>query len=125
MSLDLLGAGRHAEHVFDVVRGGFVEGGSNEVVARSWQRCLDEYLLHPDRPRELRALSADQLSQRLERMAALLDCARHEMSTLFQQLADDESAVVLTDTDGVILHMVASPAFTAEVAPMGLRPGVV
>jgi transcriptional regulator of acetoin/glycerol metabolism len=47
------------------------------------------------------------------------------MSTLFQQLADDESAVVLTDTDGVILHMVASPAFTAEVAPMGLRPGVV
>ena len=124
MSLDLLGAGAHAERVFDVVRGGFVEGG-NDVVARSWRRCLDEYLLHPDRPRELRALDDDQLARRLERMAVLLDCARHEMSTLFQQLADDESAVVLTDTDGVILHMVASPGFTAEVAPMGLRPGVV
>ena len=124
MSLDLLGAGAHAERVFDVVRGGFVEGG-NDVVARSWRRCLDEYLLHPDRPRALRALDGDQLAHRLERMAVLLDCARHEMSTLFQQLADDESAVVLTDTDGVILHMVASPGFTAEVAPMGLRPGVV
>jgi transcriptional regulator of acetoin/glycerol metabolism len=125
MSNSLLAtAGRHAERVFDVVRSGFEEGG-NDVVARSWRRCLDEYLLHPDRPRDLRSLDAQALEDRLQRMATLLDCARHEMSTLFQQLADHESAVVLTDTDGVILHMVAAPAFAEEIAPMGLRPGVV
>ncbi|MDP4302740.1 sigma-54-dependent Fis family transcriptional regulator [Leptothrix discophora] len=123
MAITVLNTGRHAERVFDVVRSGFGEE-NNDVVARSWRRCLDEYLLHPDRPRELRALEPSALHERLARMATLVDCARHEMATLFQQLADQEAAVVLTDTDGVILHMVASPEFSEEVAPLGLRPGV-
>ncbi len=123
MAITVLNTGRHAERVFDVVRSGFGEE-NNDVVARSWRRCLDEYLLHPDRPRELRALEAAALNERLGRMSTLVDCARHEMATLFQQLADQEAAVVLTDTDGVILHMVASPEFAEEVAPLGLRPGV-
>ncbi|MBK6716286.1 MAG: sigma-54-dependent Fis family transcriptional regulator [Burkholderiales bacterium] len=116
--------GRHADRVMDVVRGGFEAQGS-EVVARSWRRCMDEYLLHPDRPRELRTLEPHALDDRLGRMASLLECARHEMATLYQQLSDPEAAVVLTDTDGVILHMVAAPDFAAEVEPLGLRPGVV
>ena len=53
----------------------------------------------------------------------MIDCARYEMTTLYQQLADADSAVVLTDIDGVIIHMVASPDFAAEVAPLGLRAG--
>ena len=31
--------------------------------------------------------------------------------------------MVLTDTDGVIVHMVSSPEFAAEVGPLGLRVG--
>jgi sigma-54 dependent transcriptional regulator, acetoin dehydrogenase operon transcriptional activator AcoR len=124
MAVSLLGTGRHAERVFDVVRGSFGEE-SNDVVARSWRRCMDEYLLHPDRPRDLRALDPAAIEARLDRMSTLVDCARHEMATLYQQLADNESAVVLTDTDGVILHMVASTDFAREVAPLGLRTGVV
>ncbi len=53
----------------------------------------------------------------------MIDCARYEMTTLYQQLADVETAVVLTDTDGVIVHMVSSPEFAAEVGPLGLRVG--
>ena len=49
-------------------------------------------------------------------MAAVIDCARYEMTTLFQQLGDPEMAVVLTDTDGVILHMVTSPDFERGAA---------
>ncbi|MEY8879764.1 MAG: sigma-54-dependent Fis family transcriptional regulator, partial [Leptothrix sp. (in: b-proteobacteria)] len=123
MTMGLLDTGRHAERVFDVVRGGFGLDG-NDVVVRSWRRCLDDYLLHPDRPRELQELASSAFEARVSRSASLLDCARHEMATLYQQLADSESAVVLTDTDGVILHMVASSGFAAEVAPLGLRPGV-
>ena len=55
--------------------------------------------------------------------ADVIDCARYEMTTLYQQLADAETAVVLTDTDGVIVHMVSSPEFAAEVGPLGLRVG--
>jgi sigma-54 dependent transcriptional regulator, acetoin dehydrogenase operon transcriptional activator AcoR len=45
------------------------------------------------------------------------------MTILYQQLGDIESAVVLTDTDGVIVHMVSSPKFSADAGPLGLRPG--
>jgi transcriptional regulator of acetoin/glycerol metabolism len=45
------------------------------------------------------------------------------MATLYQQLADAETAVVLTDPDGVIVHVVSSPEFAAEVGPLGLRVG--
>ncbi|HMX11302.1 MAG TPA: sigma-54-dependent Fis family transcriptional regulator [Burkholderiaceae bacterium] len=124
MVMGVIGSGRHADRVFDVVRSSF-DPQSADVVARSWRRCLDEYLLHPDRPRALRALESQALDERLARNAGLLDSARHEMATLYQQLSDPEAAVVLTDTEGVILHMVAAPDFAAEVGPLGLRPGVV
>jgi len=124
MVMGVIGSGRHADRVFDVVRSS-LDPQSADVVERSWRRCLDEYLLHPDRPRALRALESEALDERLARNASLLDSARHEMATLYQQLSDTEAAVVLTDTDGVILHMVAAPDFAAEVGPLGLRPGVV
>ncbi len=124
MSLVLPRSDRHADHVFDVVRGGARDEG-NDVVARSWSRCLNEYRLHPDRPLKVPVVDAHSLEARLAKMADVVDCARYEMTTLYQQLADGETAVVLTDTDGVILHMVTSSEFAAEVEPMGLRAGAV
>ncbi len=126
MALTLRNAGhqadRHADHVLDVVRSGFHER-TNDVVTRSWSRCLNEYRLHPDKPREPTVIARVALEERCARRADVIDCARYEMTTLYQQLADVESAVVLTDTDGVIVHMVSSPEFAAEVAPLGLRAG--
>lgn len=124
MTLVLPRPDRHADRVFDVVRGGYRDE-ANDVVARSWTRCLNEYRLHPDRPRELRVVPPKSLDERQARLADVIDCARYEMTTLYQQLGDSESAVVLTDTEGVIIHMVSSPEFAAEVGPMGLRAGAV
>ncbi|MBL8304220.1 MAG: sigma-54-dependent Fis family transcriptional regulator, partial [Ideonella sp.] len=59
------------------------------------------------------------------RIADVIDCARYEMTTLYQQLGDPDSAVVLTNTDGVILHMVSSPEFERNAAPLGLQVGAV
>ena len=117
-----LQADRHASHVVDAVRNGFHEQ-TNEMVMRSWSRCLNEYRLSPEKPREPSVIARVELEERCERHADVIDCARYEMTTLYQQLADSESAVVLTDTDGVIVHMVSSPEFAAEVAPLGLRAG--
>jgi sigma-54 dependent transcriptional regulator, acetoin dehydrogenase operon transcriptional activator AcoR len=113
---------RHADHVMDVVRSGFHDQ-TNDVVMRSWSRCLNEYRLHPDKPRQPTIIGRSELTERQARHADVIDCARYEMTTLYQQLADNESAVVLTDIDGVIVHMVSSPEFAAEVAPLGLRAG--
>ena len=117
-----LQADRHADRVMDAVRSGFHEQ-TNDVVMRSWSRCLNEYRLNPDKPREPSVLGRVEFEDRCARHADVIDCARYEMTTLYQQLADSELAVVLTDTDGVIVHMVSSPEFAAEVAPLGLRAG--
>ena len=116
------GDDRHAEHVMDIVRGG-VHDSANDVVTQSWSRCLNEYRLHPDKAREPAVISHAALEERRERQADVIDSARYEMTTLYQQLGDPESAVVLTDIDGVIVHMVASTEFAAEMGPLGLRPG--
>ena len=113
---------RHADRILEIVRGGYHEHG-NEVLLRSWGRCLDEYQLDPSRRREPAIVTQSSLEERRARRADVIDCARYEMTTLYQQLADMESAVVLTDTDGVIVHMVSSPEFAAEAAPLGLRCG--
>ena len=126
MELTLRNAGlqadRHANQVMEAVRTGFHEQ-TNDVVMRSWGRCLNEYRLSPDKPREPTVIARVALEERRARHADVIACARYEMTTLYQQLADSESAVVLTDTDGVIVHMVSSPEFAAEVGPLGLRAG--
>ena len=122
MALMLRGADQHADRILDVVRNGLSEP-DKDVVARSWSRCLNEYQLHPNKPRDPPVLERVALEDRIARRADVIECARYEMTTLYQQLADTESAVVLTDTDGVIVHMVASPEFAAEAAPLGLRCG--
>jgi sigma-54 dependent transcriptional regulator, acetoin dehydrogenase operon transcriptional activator AcoR len=122
MALSLRGTDRHAGHVLDAVRNGLQEPGS-ELIRRSWDRCLNEYQLHPDKQHEPTVITSAALERRRTRWADVIDCARYEMTTLYQQLGDMESAVVLTDTDGVIVHMVSSPEFEAEVTPLGLRPG--
>ncbi|MDL9997883.1 sigma-54-dependent Fis family transcriptional regulator [Variovorax sp. J22P240] len=112
----------HADRVLDIVRGG-LQDQTTDVVTSSWIRCLNEYNLRPDKPHGPNIIARGPLEERRARHAAVIECARYEMTTLYQQLADNEMAVLLTDTDGVILHMVSSPEFAAEVGPLGLRAG--
>ncbi|MCW5322634.1 sigma-54-dependent Fis family transcriptional regulator [Verminephrobacter aporrectodeae subsp. tuberculatae] len=113
---------RHADHVLEVVHRSFDEAG-DDLVTRSWRRCLNQYQLDPGRPREPVMIGSAALQSRREQRADVIECARYEMSTLYQQLADPDSAVLLTDMDGVIVHMVSSPEFAATVESMGLRLG--
>ena len=92
MALTLASSGpladRHADHVLDVVRSGLDEQ-TNDLVMRSWSRCLNEYRLHPDKPHEPTVVARVALEERRARCADVIDCARYEMTTLYQQLADN------------------------------------
>jgi sigma-54 dependent transcriptional regulator, acetoin dehydrogenase operon transcriptional activator AcoR len=113
---------RHADRILELLRTGD-DLDSTDVVTSSWGRCLKEYQLHPAKPGEPSFVGRTELEERRSRRGDVISCARYEMTTLYQQLADPEAAVVLTDTDGVIIHMVSSPEFAAEVGPLGLRVG--
>ncbi|MBA3623676.1 MAG: sigma-54-dependent Fis family transcriptional regulator [Methylibium sp.] len=118
-------AGEHAHRILGAVREGSRGANSDEVMANSWTRCLKQHRLHPDRPHSPAVVAAAELAERQARLTDVIDCARYEMASLYQQLADAESAVVLTDTDGVILHLVSSPAFAEAVTPLGFHVGAV
>jgi sigma-54 dependent transcriptional regulator, acetoin dehydrogenase operon transcriptional activator AcoR len=115
----------HAHRILDVVLRGARDVTSDDAVAHSWARCLNQHRLDPSQPCRPPVLDRSQTSMRQARLASLIECARFEMTTLFQQLGDAESAVVITDIDGVILHMVTSPGFEREVQPLGLEVGAV
>lgn len=94
-------------------------------IVRSWTRCLNEYGLDPDTCRPPPVLTSAELAQRRERLADLIGCAKLEMTTLYQQLGDADLAVVLSDADGVILHLVSSTSFAEQVEDWGFCVGAV
>ncbi|WP_028999684.1 sigma-54-dependent Fis family transcriptional regulator [Azohydromonas australica] len=117
-------SGRHSERVLDVVRRG-TRAGLQGPVADSWMRCVNDHRLDPESAPHPLMLDQAAVEARRVRLAAVIDSARHEMSTLYQQLADTETAVVITDGEGVILHLVSSPEFAREIEPVGLAVGAV
>ncbi|MBC5782225.1 sigma-54-dependent Fis family transcriptional regulator [Ramlibacter sp. USB13] len=114
----------HAHRVLDAVRSGVMHA-TTDVVAHSWTRCVQEHGLDPSEARRPQVLGGMDLPTRQRRMAAVIDCARYEMTTLYQQLGDPQLAVVLTDTEGVILHMVTSRDYERVVQPLGLEVGAI
>ena len=93
---------------------GTVHSPYREVVSQSWQRCLDEYHLNPAQAEAPQWVGQQELLARMQQLAEVIACARHDMDSLFQQLSDEHCAVILTDAEGVIVHMVSSPSFARE-----------
>ncbi|QID16640.1 sigma-54-dependent Fis family transcriptional regulator [Nitrogeniibacter mangrovi] len=114
----------HVHRIHDILeREG--DAGVRDLVSSSWRRCLRDYQLDPSAPAFPTILTDHELAERRTCAEDIIECAKHEMTTLFQQLGDPELAVVLVDTGGVILHMVAAPNFSEEVGREGFRVGAV
>jgi transcriptional regulator of acetoin/glycerol metabolism len=124
MTQALLAGAGHGQRVLGAVLRG-MRSGLHEQVAQSWTRCLNEYRLDPDGEPQPPVLDRHALALRCRRLGDVIEAARLEMSTLYQQLADTETAVVLTDGEGVILHLVSSPEFAQELEPVGFTVGAI
>jgi len=114
----------HVHRIHDIVDRG-PNHDVSELVTSSWQRCLRDYHLDPSVLTIPTILTDGELSEHRDRSEDVIESAKHEMTTLYQQLGDAELAVVLVDTAGVILHMVAAPNFADEVGRSGFRVGAV
>lgn len=74
-----------------------------EAIARSWRRCMVKGV-DEQAPVEDQIITAQELTQRLEKNRLLLTQAEPEMLTLSEQIAHTRSLVILTDNEGVILR---------------------
>jgi sigma-54 dependent transcriptional regulator, acetoin dehydrogenase operon transcriptional activator AcoR len=113
----------HASRILDVVQNGLQPAGIEPHVTRSWYRCLREYRIEPSAPRENTVLNSQSLKELQQRMGELLPVARAEMESLYEQIAGSGFAVILSDTQGVVLTTITDPALQREFRQAGLSIG--
>src|ERR1700692_4401073 len=116
-------ATRHASRILHVVQNGLHPAGIEPHVTRSWYRCLREYRIEPSAPREGAVLNSQSLKELQQRMGELLPVARAEMESLYEQIAGSGFAVILSDTQGVVLTTITDPDLQREFRHAGVAPG--
>ena len=113
----------HASRILHVVQNGLQPAGIEPHVTRSWYRCLREYRIEPSAPRQNAVLNSQSLKELQQRMGELLPVARAEMESLYEQIAGSGFAVILSDTQGVVLTTITDPALQREFRQAGLSLG--
>src|ERR1700674_1679923 len=113
----------HASRILHIVQNGLQPAGIEPHVTRSWYRCLREYGIEPSAPRQNAVLNTQSLKELQQRMGGLLPVARAEMESLYEQIAGSGFAVILTDTQGVVLTTITDPALQREFREAGLSLG--
>src|SRR5580658_6181108 len=113
----------HASRILHVVQNGLQPAGIEPHVTRSWSRCLREYRIEPSSPRQSTVLSSQSLKELQQRMGELLPVARAEMESLYEQIAGSGFAVILSDTQGVVLTTITDPTLQPEFRKAGLSLG--
>jgi transcriptional regulator of acetoin/glycerol metabolism len=94
-----------------------------QVIARSWQRCVDRKVSIDRKAREIPVVSSSALKGFRERSKQLIAHSEPVMAQLHQQISGTSSVVVLTDAAGVVLHSVGDPDFQAKAQMVTLQPG--
>lgn len=117
----------HAEHVLSSVRQGLglTNPGLFGAIVRSWSRCLNSYGLNPSDTFGSGVADGSHLDlgERKEHCEQLLSSARGEMSSLYRQLLDRDTLVVIADATGTVLETLGDGAFARRAAHLGMQPG--
>jgi transcriptional regulator of acetoin/glycerol metabolism len=119
---------KHAEDVLRVVHG---SGGSAAAAGRavaspvqsSWSRCVNQFHLDPSRFYSPTVVDSSHLKDRQAQHEELVEIAREEMDSLYEQIAGSGYALLLTDASGVILCEKVDPALKQMFRSAGLIVG--
>lgn len=118
-----MASSQHASRVRDVVKATLTSGECSSVIMRSWTRCVNDYALDPGGESSGIDAPKREFEHRLETSDRLLSNAKGEMSSLVQQLAQNDAVVVIADADGIVLETVGDTGYVRQVARVGMRPG--
>ena len=113
----------HASRIIGVVENGLLPVGIEPHVRRSWQRCLHEYRIEPQAPRQTAIHNPQYVREVQQRMGELLQVARAEMESLYEQIAGSSFAVILSDNLGTVLSTITDPTLQREFRQAGLSVG--
>lgn len=119
---------KHAQRVYSSVRWSdtpYKDSDDDNRLLRSWERSLDDYRLDPGRTAQPRILTAASLKDHLEPLESFLRIAKHGVRTLYEQVADANYVVLLTDGDGVTIDFVGNAHQDRELKKAGLYLGSV
>jgi transcriptional regulator of acetoin/glycerol metabolism len=113
----------HASQVMRSVRSGFDTVGIAPEIGRSWNRCVNEFGIHPHSRRDTAVLSAGKLRESQQRLGKVFAVAHCEIENLYELIAGTGYAVVLSDASGAILDAIADPTLKREFRQSGLWLG--
>jgi transcriptional regulator of acetoin/glycerol metabolism len=113
----------HASQVMRTVRSGHDTVGIAPEIGRSWNRCVNEFGIHPHSRRDTAVLSASQLRESQQRLGNLFAVAHCEIENLYELIAGTGYAVVLSDASGAILDAIADPTLKREFRQSGFWLG--
>ena len=117
--------GPHADLVFRVAGPGAPEAITdlNPTVDLSWRRCLNEFKLDPARDYQPTVLDRSRVKDLQAEHQDLVDIARAEMDSLYEQISGSGYALLLADIDGVILCEKVDPGLKGMFTHAGLIVG--
>jgi len=92
-------------------------------VGVSWRRCLTQFNLDPARDYQPTVMDPDHLKDLQAENADLVQIARAEMDSLYEQICGSGYALLLADTSGVILCEKVDPTLRKMFVKAGLIVG--
>jgi transcriptional regulator of acetoin/glycerol metabolism len=96
---------------------------SNEMIGRSWQRCLNEYGLDPSEPRQARIVTHQTLREHQDSVDEFLNVARAGVEQLYTQVADLGYVVLLSDYRGITVQFLGNKHDNQRLHRAGLYLG--
>ncbi|WP_019448425.1 sigma-54-dependent Fis family transcriptional regulator [Cupriavidus sp. BIS7] len=98
------------------------ESDQPELIAQSHERSKSYGLRSYESP-DFCPVQQSELKTQIERSQSLFTHALPVMETLYSQIVNTQSMVILTDTGGLILHSLGDDDFLAKATKVALQPG--
>lgn len=92
-------------------------------VVQSWLRCLNDYKLDPSVAQEAYIVPELKLREHREQAEELIRIGRSGLETLFNQIAEQNYVLLLSDARGVTVDFMGDPTFDNHLRRAGLYLG--
>jgi len=116
----------HADRVYELAAGGMSlapAAHKTAAVDQSWRRCVHDFKLDPARTYQPTVLDGTRLKFLQAEHEELVQIARAEMDSLYEQISGSGYALLLADTTGVILCEKIDPGLKRMFLSAGLIVG--